>query len=88
MEKDFSLTEGRLVAPGSADGIRQLSELSATLQFSQFGRLPRLRDQRLSAEADLNPIKTCPRQQTARMEFLSKDLWPSLSPTPMSGIVG
>ena len=86
MEKDSSLTEVQLLAPGSADGISQLSELSATLQFSQFGRLPGLRDRRLSAEADLKPIKTSPRPRTARMEFLCKDLWPSLS--PMSGIVG
>ena len=88
MEKDSSLTEVQLLAPGSADGISQLSELSATLQFSQFGRLPGLRDRRLSAEADLKPIKTSPRPRTARMEFLCKDLWPSLSPTAMSGIVG
>ena len=92
IEEDSSLSEGRLVAPGSAEGISQLSELSATLQFSQSARLPGLpgaAEQRLlSAEADLNPIKRCPRLQTARIEFLCKDLWPSLSPSLMSGIVG
>ena len=36
------MSESRLVAPGSAEGISQLSELSATLQFSQSARLPGL----------------------------------------------